>query len=102
MIKEKWLNYAIKIIGSCNRGSGSISNITDDIGGSESYIAKVTASLRHAGLIDVNYDLCKPINDIIISEILEISNCCHADGDISRKILRIVIDSLNIPITEVT
>jgi len=101
MIKEKWLDYAIKILDSCNKGSGSISHIADDIGGSESYIAKVVASLRNANLINQHYDLCKPIANITISEVMVASNSCQVDSETSRKILEIIIKSLNIPITEV-
>ncbi|MDP6584525.1 MAG: hypothetical protein QF535_07695 [Anaerolineales bacterium] len=101
MIKGKWLNYAIATIKACDQGAGSGSQIAEDVGGSPSYVAKVVASLRNAHIIDNNYELVKPAQQITIREVATASGCYQVDGDLAHKVFDIVFKALEVPVTSI-
>jgi DNA-binding IscR family transcriptional regulator len=101
MIKGKWLNYAVAVIKACSQGTGSGSQIAEDVGGSPSYVAKVIASLRHSHIIDNNYELIKPANQITIREIAVASGCYSAEGEVAHKVFDIILKALEVPVTHV-
>ena len=102
MIREKWLNYAVDVLKSCDSGAKSIKALSEDIGGSSSYIAKVVASLRNGHLINDRYELSKPIEQITIKEILEILLPEYQPaGKVSDNVFKLVLASLEISITQV-
>lgn len=98
MIKEKWLDYAISTLKLCNFGTKSIKSIHSDIGGSRSYIAKVVAKLRNADLINERYELTKNAKQITVREVIE-AGC--ASYKTPSKICKIILKTLEIPITKV-
>jgi len=100
MIKEKWLNYAIAVLKACDNGAGSIAHIADETGGSQSYVAKVIASLRHAGIIDKNYELAKPANQVTVREVVESSGWMDTSNKTLRQISKLILTALEVPITQ--
>ena len=100
MIKEKWLSYAIAVLKACNNGAGSIAHIADETGGSQSYVAKVIASLRHAGIIDKNYELSKPASQITIRDVVEVTGWINTNNKTLCKISEIILTALEVPITQ--
>jgi DNA-binding IscR family transcriptional regulator len=97
---EKWLNYAVMIIKVIHtKGTGTITSISEEIGGSGSYIAKVVASLRKSGLIDKNYELPKRPEEITITELLNLKPI--DENDIKSKVSNIISKALEVPITEI-
>jgi len=101
MIKGKWLNYAIATIKACDQGAGSGSQIADDVGGSPSYVAKVVASLRHANIIDNNYELTKPAKQITIREVVTASGHYQVEEGTAHKIFDIIFKALEVSVTHV-
>ncbi len=100
MIKEKWLNYAIAVLKACDNGAGSIAHIADETGGSQSYVAKVIASLRHAGIIDKNYELSKPAAQITVRDVVESSGWMDTSNKTLRAISKLILTALEVPITQ--
>ena len=100
MIKEKWLNYAIAVLKACDNGAGSIAYIADETGGSQSYVAKVIASLRRANIIDRNYELAKPAAQITVRDIAGISGWMDTNSETLHKISEITLAALEVPITQ--
>ena len=98
---EKWLSYSISILKAVHTGSASLSAIADDINGPKAYIAKIVALLKRSKLINNDYQLTKPPDNITIREVVEIANTCNANNDISNKILHIMLKALEVPITNV-
>lgn len=68
----KWISYAVQILAAVGSGSNSIKSVAFAIKGSETYIAKVLATLRRGGFIDKEYQLAKPIEDITIKELIDL------------------------------
>ena len=101
MIKDKWLDYAIAIIKACQSGSGSISNISDDINKPQSYVAKVVASLRAAKIINGDYGLIMPASDITIRKLVEVSGSYQATSPVLDKVNELMLQALEISIKEV-
>lgn len=100
MNKEKWLNYAMGILKACNSGSSSISRIASDINSPPAYTAKVIADLRRAKIIDENYELSKPPQQITVRQVIEASEDNDCQGP-AAKINTIILKSLEVPITQV-
>ena len=100
MNKEKWLNYAIGTLKACSSGAGSIAHISSDINSPPAYTAKVVADLRRARLIDENYELVRPPQQITVRQVIEASEDNDCQGP-AAKINAIILKSLEVPITQV-
>ena len=96
---EKWLNYTINTIKAIHlKGAGTISTISEEVGGSKTYLAKVIAALRKSGIIDKNYELIRNPEKIMVNELLARSkNSSLAVCNITD----IMLKSVEIPITKV-
>ena len=96
---EKWLNYTVKTIKAIHlKGAGTIATISEEVGGSRTYLAKVIAALRKSGIIDKNYELIRPPEKIMISELLAHSK---EQSPIVHNITNIIMNAVSIPITQV-
>jgi DNA-binding IscR family transcriptional regulator len=105
MLKEKSIYYAIRIIKSASSGTDSILDISDEIGGSRTYVAKVVALLRKAELIDADYNVR---DNITLRDVVQaIDNLQPTDDmDVERiaimqKIVSKILESLDFPLSEV-
>ncbi len=98
---EKWIKYALGILKSVHKGSSSISEISEKVGGSESYIAKIVATLRKADLITRDYSLPKKPDQILVKDLLVIANTYKPSNDPVGKIIKSMLESLTMPITEI-
>lgn len=97
---EKWIEYAVKILKSVDNGSNSISHIASDIGGSESYIAKVVASLRRAGYISNKYELRKGLNEITVKEIVKINSAHIPSSMLIDHMMDKIYEALDFPVKD--
>jgi len=95
---EKRLHYAIQIIKSANSGTDSIADISDEIGGSRTYIAKVVALLRNAELLDADYNVQ---DNITIRDVVQAIQTIQPTDDIMRRVMDKILEALDIPISEV-
>ena len=68
----KWISYVVQVLAAVHEGASTIAAIALAIKGSETYIAKVVASLRKAGFITKETSLAKPLEDITIKELLDL------------------------------
>jgi len=97
---EKWIEYAIDILVAVDDGAQSIAGISENIDGSESYIAKVVAVLRKSGLIDKKYNLSKSLDDITVKEIVLLTHSYDRKNDLMDRITDRMLNSLNISIRD--
>ena len=100
-MKDKWLDYAVLTLKACYNGVSSAKTLADDIGAPPGYLSKVVARLRAAGLIDSNYMLTKPANDIMINDVIAASGATSPHGPISSKVAQIITQALNKSITNI-
>lgn len=98
---EKWLGYAIKILKVAHQGASSMSAMADEVGGARSYVTKVVTSLRKGGLIDDHYQLSRHPESITVREVMAVASTYHPEPGPSGKILQIMLNALEIPITQV-
>lgn len=68
----KWISYVVQVLAAVHEGANTIAAIAFVIKGSETYIAKVVASLRKAGFITKETTLAKPLEDITIKELMDL------------------------------
>lgn len=102
MLSEiKRIKYAINILKAIHRGADSISRIYEDIGGSESYIAKVIATLRAHKLINKQYETCKPVTEITISDVVKCVGSYEPGDKLMDSINDKILEALDVPISEV-
>lgn len=101
MLKPKWLDYAVGILRAAHLGARSIKEITEELGGSESYAAKIIAQLRAASLIDDTYELTKKPEDITIAELLQIGEPAPQSNTSAHCIWTILMSALELPITQI-
>ena len=97
---EKWLEYAINILIAVDNGAGSISDVADSVGGSESYIAKVIAILRKSNLIDKKYNLVKDLSEISVRDIIQLTHSYEKRGKYISKVVDIMLDSLDLSVKQ--
>lgn len=98
---EKWVNYAVRILQAVSQGSESISEIASGIGESESYIAKVVATLRRGKLITSDYMLVKKLDEISIAELLTIADPSPILDPIARYITNTILSGLTLTVRQV-
>ncbi len=102
MLSEiKRIKYAINILKAVHGGANSIKRIYEDVGGSESYIAKVIATLRDHKLINKRYETYKPVSEITISDIIKCVGSYDAGDKLMDSINDRILEALDTPISEV-
>ena len=97
----KWMSYAFRILGAVARGGSSINDIAEQIGGSPSYIAKVIAVLRKAGLMNNSYELARPLDQISASEVIVLADFGPIDDPIHKYIAELMLGGLNVSVRQV-
>jgi DNA-binding IscR family transcriptional regulator len=97
----KWLSYAIGVLAASNQGAHTIQAVSEHVGGSESYIAKVIAVLRKAGFINARYELAKPLDQILIKDLLALTYQGVRDEKYIKYIVEDMILSLKLSVADV-
>ena len=98
---QKWIWYAIHILDAINKGANTIQSIVEMVnGGSPSYLAKVVAILRHNGLISRDYQLVRPLSQIMLADLAVLTNTQNRDK-LTTIMAEAILGSLNIPISVV-
>lgn len=102
MGNEKWIGYAIDILRAASSGTNTINRIAEEINSPPAYTAKIVAQLRNAGLITKEYELQKPLAQMTVREVYEVNHPGIVGAtDASSKIQQIILQSLEIPLTQV-
>ena len=99
--EEKWILYACSAIKSVHEGANSISAIAHEMDGSESYLAKVIATLRRGKLLSSEYELLKPYDQITFADLFKVQDQTCYTNPILGELSALIYKSLDVPIAEV-
>lgn len=97
----KWIGYAFRILGAVAGGANSISSIAERVGGSESYLAKVVAVLRRAGLISTTYELSRSLDQIEARQIVKLADQSPIDDPIHNHLAGLMLAGLTVSVKQV-
>lgn len=92
---EKWIAYAVRTLQAVEGGANTIARIAHDIGGSQSYLAKVIATLRKGGLLTEQTELTIPLDSILISRLVILADPNLVEDSINRYIAQQLLSGLN-------
>ena len=100
MPNNKWLEYSVKILVAADAGARTIMQIHEHVGESKTYVAKVIAILRNGGLIDKNYNLAKPLSEIMIRDVWVLFNDLNSaqTSNMMGKVNGLILSALEVPI----
>ena len=99
--EEKWILYALGVIKAVHGGASSIAAVAHEMDGSESYLAKVIATLRRGGLLSAEYELLKPYDQITFSDLLRAQDQAYYSSPIIAELSGHNYTALEIPIAQV-
>lgn len=91
---EKWIAYAIRTLKAAQGGANTITRIAVEVGGSQSYLAKVIAILRKGGLLNEHTELIKPLDQIYVSQLIQLVHPSNADDSICKYVEACMLNSL--------
>ena len=97
----KWISYAFRVLGAVSNGASSINEVAERIGGSESYIAKVIATLRRFGLITPKYELVRPLEQITAGEVIRMADQSPIDDKVVQYLVASMLGNLNLDVKQV-
>ena len=98
MSNNKWLDYSVRILIASDNGAKNILQIHEYVGESKTYVAKVIAILRSGGLIDKNYNLVKPLSEIMIRDVWVLFSDTTQDNTMMGKVEKLILSALEVPI----
>lgn len=92
---EKWIAYAVRTLKAVQGGTNTIARIAHEIGGSQSYLAKVIAVLRKGGLLNEQTELTRALDSIFVSELVALADPSPVEDTISQYINNALLRGLS-------